>query len=113
MLPEGEWHEIALLFAQYLVKEANHEVIYLGQSVPYSDVLATGASMQFDYIMVFFTTNRPGFDFTVCLNDLGGAFPDKKILYFSGLLKTPTTGLTENLIQFHTIQDLTDFLASL
>ena len=40
LLPEGEWHELALLFAQYLIKEANNEVIYLGQSVPYSDVLA-------------------------------------------------------------------------
>ena len=50
MLPEGEWHEIALLFAQYLIKEAGQQVIYLGQSVPYSDVLATGASMHFDYI---------------------------------------------------------------
>ena len=33
-LPEGEWHEIGLLFALYLIKEAGHEVIYLGQSVP-------------------------------------------------------------------------------
>ncbi|MDX2431245.1 MAG: MerR family transcriptional regulator, partial [Bacteroides sp.] len=56
MLPEGEWHELALLLAQYMVREANHEVIYLGQSVPYSDVLATGASMPFDYLMVSFTT---------------------------------------------------------
>ncbi len=113
MLPEGEWHEIALLFAQYLVKEANHEVIYLGQSVPYSDVLATGASMQFDYIMVSFTTNRPGFDAMVCLKDLGGAFPDKKILYFTTVLKIPATDLSENLTQFHTIQDLSDFLVDL
>ena len=113
MLPEGEWHEMALIFAQYLVKEANHEVIYLGQSVPYSDVLATGASMQFDYIMVSFTTNRTGFDPLVCLNDLGGAFPDKKILYFTGLFKTPDKVLTENLIQLHTIEDLVDFLAYL
>ena len=61
-LPEGEWHEVALLFAQYLVKEANHEVIYLGQSVPYSDILATGATTNFDYIMISITTSRPGFD---------------------------------------------------
>ncbi len=113
MLLEGEWHEIALLFAQYLLKEAKHEVIYLGQSVPYSDVLATGAAMHFDYIMISFTTNRSGFDSMVCLKDLGGAFPDKKILYFSGLIEIPPAGLTENHLPLHTIQDLTDFLNDL
>ena len=113
MLPEGEWHEIGLLFAQYLVKEAKHEVIYLGQSVPYSDVLATGASIHFDYILVSFTTNRPGFDSLICLKDLGGAFPDKKILYFSGVVKIPPGELTENLLPLHCVQDLTDFLNDL
>lgn len=113
MLPEGEWHELALLLAQYLVREANHEVIYLGQSVPYSDVLATGASMPFDYIMVSFTTNRPGFDVGVCLNDLGGAFPDKKILYFSGMVEIPSVDLSENHIHLENVQDLSDFLSDL
>lgn len=113
MLPEGEWHEIALLFAQYLVKEAGHQVIYLGQSVPYSDVLATGASMHFDYIMISFTTNRSGFDTMVCLQDLGGAFPDKKILYFSGMLDLPLTDLSDMHIPLRKIQDLSDFLSEL
>jgi DNA-binding transcriptional MerR regulator len=113
MLPEGEWHEIGLLFAQYLLKEAKHDVIYLGQSVPYSDVLATGASLPFDYIMVSFTTNRPGYDSILCLKDLGGAFPDKKILYFSGLLEIPPGELTETHLPLRTVQDLTDFLNDL
>lgn len=113
MLPEGEWHEIALLFAQYLVKEAGQQVIYLGQSVPYSDVLATGASIPFDYILVSFTTNRPGFDINICLKDLGGAFPDKKILYFSTILDINPTGLSENHIPLKTIQDLSAFLGEL
>jgi len=113
MLPEGEWHEIGLLFAQYLLKDAKHEVIYLGQSVPYSDVLATGASIPFDYIMVSFTTNRPGFDSILFLKDLGGAFPDKKILYFSGLIEISPAGLTENHIPLRTVQDLTDLLNDL
>jgi len=49
-LPEGEWHEIGLLLALYLLKEAGHNVVYLGQSVPYSDVIATGSSRNFDHI---------------------------------------------------------------
>jgi DNA-binding transcriptional MerR regulator len=33
-LPEGEQHELGLLFASYLLKQKGHDVIYLGQSTP-------------------------------------------------------------------------------
>ena len=113
LLPEGEWHEIALLFAQYLLRESNQEVIYLGQSVPYSDVLALGAAKKFDYLMVSSTTAQPDFDFILYLKDLGVAFPDKKILYFSGYLGPKPAELSPNHIQLRIIGDLTGFLEEL
>ena len=113
LLPEGEWHEIALLIAHYLIKEANHEVIYLGQSVPYSDVLAIGATKKFDFVMVSSTTCVPGFDMLVYLKDLGGAFPEKKILYMSGLLNDHPPELSSNHIYLPLISHLSDFLSSL
>ncbi len=113
MLPEGEWHEITLLFANYLLKEARHDVIYLGQSVPYSDVLATGASKSFDYIFISSTTTQPEFDFILYLKDLGGAFPDKKILYFSSFLGEKPAELSSNHIQIRSMEDFTNFLYQL
>lgn len=112
-LPEGEWHEIALLFAHYLVREANQEVLYLGQSVPYSDVLALGAAKKLDYLMVSSTTAQPDFDFILYLKDLGGAFPDKKILYFSSYEGPKPSELSPNHIQLRSIGDLTGFLEEL
>lgn len=38
-LPEGELHELSLLFVYYLLKKHNHHVVYLGQTVPYDDIL--------------------------------------------------------------------------
>ncbi len=38
-LPENELHELGLLFYSYLVRKTGHKIIYLGQSVPYSDLL--------------------------------------------------------------------------
>jgi DNA-binding transcriptional MerR regulator len=113
LLPEGEWHEIALLFAYYLLKESNHEVIYLGQSVPYADVLSTGSAREFDGIVVSSTTTQPEFDFILYLKDLGGAFPDKKILYFSSFMGEKPAELSDNHIQLRTIKDFTDFIADL
>lgn len=39
-LPEGEFHEIALLYYAYVTKKAGLGVIYLGQSTPTTDVIA-------------------------------------------------------------------------
>ena len=111
-LPEGEWHELSLLFAQYLVKEAGHNVLYLGQSVPYSHVLATGAIKDFDFVLVSSTTPQPEFDFLIYLKDLGGAFPDKQILYFSAFLGHDREAPSPKHIRLYSFHDLTDFIAS-
>ena len=110
LLPEGEWHDIALLFAHYLIKEANHEVVYLGQSVPYSDVLTIGASKHFDCIMVSSTTSQQEFDFIPYLKDLAGAFPDKNILYFSSFTGNNHSELAQNNIRFRYLSEFTDYL---
>ena len=113
LLPEGEWHEIALLFAQYLIKEANHEVIYLGQSVPYSDVLAIGTSKRLDFILFSSSISHTGFNLGRYLEDLGGAFPDKKILYCSNNRGELTNERPKNLIYLQQIVDLSDFIQSI
>jgi hypothetical protein len=38
-LPEHEWHEISLLFYQYILRKKNVSTVYLGQSLPYDSLL--------------------------------------------------------------------------
>lgn len=113
LLPEGEWHELGLLFAQYLIQEAGQEAIYLGQSVPYSDVLAMGASKDFDAILISSTIKQHGFDVITFLKDLGGAFPNKQILFFSTFLQTKPPELGRNHILFKNVEVFMDYLATL
>ncbi len=109
-LPEGEWHEITLLFSQYLIRATNHEVIYLGQSVPYSDVLAIAASKRFDFILISSSTSRAGFNLELYLEELSVAFPDKKILYCASY-KSELPGKTSaNLLRINKLEDLTRFI---
>ena len=39
-LPDGELHEIGLLFSKYILKVRGKRVIYLGQMVPIADVIS-------------------------------------------------------------------------
>ncbi len=112
-LPEGEWHEIGLLFALYLIKVAGHEVLYLGQSVPYSDILATGSARDFDYIVVSSTIPQQDFDFITYLKDLGGAFPDKKILYAARFLNSGPDSFGKNYFHLKKITDLQEYLKNI
>jgi len=50
-LPEGELHELGLLFYSYIIQKAGHKVIYLGQSVPIDDVVAVNEQNPADYII--------------------------------------------------------------
>lgn len=79
-LPEGELHEIGLLFYSYLIQKAGHKVIYLGQSVPISSVVAVNATNPADFIL----TSVLSLGTTEAINDLMhkllNAFPHASIM---------------------------------
>jgi DNA-binding transcriptional MerR regulator len=50
-LRESELHELGLLFCNYMLKKARHKTIYLGQSVPLSDLVAVQDEYQANYIV--------------------------------------------------------------
>ena len=53
-LPPGEWHEIGLLFANYIIRAQGHETIYLGQNVPYENVCDVASIISPDYLLLFY-----------------------------------------------------------
>lgn len=79
-LPEGELHEIGLLFYYYVIKKAGHRVIYLGQTVPYEDLQKISEVYSFDTILTSFVAPIPGETMHSFLNDLITDFPDVRIM---------------------------------
>lgn len=55
-LPEGEYHELGLLFAEYIIKSKGNRIIYLGQSLPYDDLVKLCHRYCPDYILTYFTS---------------------------------------------------------
>ena len=78
-LPEDEFHELGLLFYNYLIKKAGHSVIYLGSSVPFKDLVETHQMIQADYLFTSITTVLNGERLINYIRELATAFPKQEI----------------------------------
>lgn len=79
-LPEGELHEISLLFASYLIKTKGNKVIYLGQNTPHDDLMTVYNIHQPDYLMTVITTSPTSEHAQEYLNLLASNFSKTQIL---------------------------------
>lgn len=83
-LPDGELHEIALLYYSYLIQKRGHKVIYLGQMVPFDDLVSVTAHQNPDVLFTIFTTCPKNQKIEDYIEKLVLNFPDRK-LFVSGI----------------------------
>jgi MerR family transcriptional regulator, light-induced transcriptional regulator len=69
-LPEGENHELALLFANYIIRKRGHRVIYLGQNVPINDLKEIIRFKHIDYLFTSIITAAPNLNIIKLLNQI-------------------------------------------
>jgi len=111
-LPEGELHELSLLFAAYIIKARYNRVIYLGQSLLLEDVGTVVETYNPDYVVTVamnFPTQTDAIHF---LEDLKEQCPDQEIL-LSGqhIIELKENGkLPENILVFSNIPELIEFV---
>lgn len=74
-LPEGEYHELGLLYIHYLMKSRGINVIYLGADVPLKDVEYVAALKKPDYLYTHLTCIAGGFSLDRFLHHLHHSMP--------------------------------------
>ena len=79
-LPEGELHEIGLLFASYLIRARQHSAVYLGQSLPFDELCLAYEIHQPDYVFSVFTTEPSQDVLPAYVAELDKMLPDAKIM---------------------------------
>jgi MerR family transcriptional regulator, light-induced transcriptional regulator len=79
-LPEGEMHEISLLFGNYIVRSRQNKVIYLGQSLPFNELAFACQMHKPDYIFTVITSVPGQDEIQRYVYKLAKEFPDSKIL---------------------------------
>ncbi len=79
-LPENELHEINLLFANLVLKKQGLKTIYLGQSVPYTDIKMVCDLHQPTYLITVITCSLSDMSVESYIEQLCIDFPQQKIL---------------------------------
>lgn len=90
-LPQDEEHEIGVLFANYLLRQAGKRVIYLGSRVPLSSVKEVVTLNKVDSLMLFMVQAKLTNEAQKYIDEISTAFKKTKI-YLAGSQK-----LIENL----------------
>lgn len=109
-LPEGELHEISLLFADYLIKSRQNRSIYLGQSLPFNDLVDVCGIHNPDYLITVITSTPGVSQIQKYVNKLASHFPDKKILLSGFQVVGQDLSLPKNVSVFNRINDLVEFV---
>jgi len=79
-LPANELHELGLLYCNFLVKSKGHKCLYLGQSVPFNDLVSVADVVPPDVIVTTFTSNPEGIPAQEYLNNMSKSFPNSQIM---------------------------------
>jgi len=78
-LPDGELHEMSLLFYAYLAKKAGYNIIYLGQYIPFDDLAKVSNHIKIDYVFTAFVNGIEKEQLELYLVKLKETFQQQKV----------------------------------
>lgn len=112
-LPEGELHEIGLLFCYYLIKSRGNKVIYLGQNLPLKDLYEVYQIHKPDFISSIITASPSAENIQEYVTHLGERLPEAHFLLSGYQIVGQDLTVTDNITVINQIQDLINILDEL
>lgn len=109
-LPEGELHELGLLFASYLIKAKGNQVIYLGQNMPLNDLSMVYKTYEPDFLLTILTSSTKGADPRSYLQSLSQKFHQAEILVSGSRIIGEDLKLPDNVTEIANPNLLLEFI---
>lgn len=109
-LPEMEFHEIGLLFYNYLIKKSGHKVVYLGQNVPFKDMTEVAQIRNPEYILTYFVSALTPKEVSGYLKKMAEDLADKKIILSGLQVRELDLNLAQNMVPIKNAEELKEFL---
>ncbi|MCX6199060.1 MAG: MerR family transcriptional regulator [Bacteroidetes bacterium] len=105
-LPEGETHELLLLFTDYLLRKQNHQVVYFGAFIPFEELIKAIDITKPDYLVTYLTVPLEKISVQSYLKKLSSANPKTKIIVGGTQLQQIETILPANCISVNSAEEL-------
>lgn len=109
-LPEGELHELTLLFADFVVKSRKNKTIYLGQSLPLPDLKTVNDIHHADFLLTVLTTVPGPGETQKYVNELAAFFPYTQILLTGYQVIGQDIETPENVTIFHRVEQFVSYV---
>jgi len=112
-LPEGELHEIGLLFYSLIARKEGYGVIYLGMSVPFDDLKGVNKIQKAAAFFTSFTSPPSKAELDEILPMYKNEFPDTPFLITGLQIKNSETNIPPNFHQITNAEELKQKLVNL
>ena len=112
-LPEGEFHELGLLFMSFLLKNRGIYVIYMGANVPLKDVEYVVGYKKPDYLYCHLTTVGQNFNFDKFLQHVTVKFKEIPIVFSGQLTNTYEKKIHPPIVFKRSFAEVMDFISAL
>lgn len=112
-LPEGEHHELGLLFMYYLLKSRGASTIYLGTNVPLKDVEYVIGVKKPDVAFVHMTSTAATFNFEKFLHSIERKFNNISLIISGQLTQSYKKRTPSNVSFKKSLAEVTEYLSSL
>ncbi|MCU0380564.1 MAG: MerR family transcriptional regulator [Chitinophagaceae bacterium] len=112
-LPEGEFHELGLLFINYLLKSRGVKVLYLGANVPIDDIEYVINIKKPDFLYTHLTSVSHGFNFERFMAQATRKFGNTTFI-ISGRLASAFEKKIPPKVNFkRSLQEVTEFISTI
>ncbi|MBC5994603.1 MerR family transcriptional regulator [Pontibacter cellulosilyticus] len=105
-LPEGELHELVLLYLNYLLRASDKRVIYLGQNLPFADLEVTCKQFNAKYICTVLTASPERDQVQAYINKMAAAFPESTIYMYGYQIQNEELAFPDNVVKIGTSTEL-------
>jgi methanogenic corrinoid protein MtbC1 len=112
-MPEGEYHEIGLLFVHFLLKSKGYNVDYLGTNVPIVDLKYLTEYKKVDYLFAHITAPIKGFKMNKFMEQLSQINKDVPMILTGQMMQEYKGPLTANIRVLQSLSETMGFLSSL
>lgn len=112
-LPEGEHHELGLLFVHYMLKSRGVKVYYVGANVPLKDVQFVAQLKQPDIIYMHVTSMGQNFNFEKYITRFVQQISCRQIVVSGQVIQSYKKKTPENVFLKKNLQEVMEFIATL